>query len=318
MDEGHHQFVPLPYWHPNEEMPSEFYNQMIPEYLDRGMDTANNNQQKPGVATYLAPPDQTWSTQIIFDETTCDEYPTAAEYGQFLASSGLHVPVHFEMGGAYTSQSAAAGTTIFWLHHAVFDQYYSCYQINCQCPTLEVSGRQGLCNYCLDIDGSLRVDELEVELTGENGNTTIVELDENGCFPIDNLAFNSLQNIKIKGINTEMKDNIECPDASENLSFIVPTPPIKYHPCRGVIIDPQFPTNTTAAFFRVTNTGTQREFKFYNSSIHTSSTTEFQSTILDTDQEVLIQVPQSLLSQGLNAFSLEVDGEIISHEYYID
>ncbi len=317
LEQGHDQFVPLPYWNPVEAMPPQFYNQMIPEYLESGINTNGNPNQSSGTATYLAPPDMTWGSAIFFDENDCAEYPTGDEYGNFLANSSMHSPVHFLLGGAYTSQAATSGTTIFWLHHALFDQYYYCYQVNCQCPTIEVSASQSICEYCIDIEASETMDVLELELINEEGISTSITLDENGCIPIHDLPYGSLQTIRVHAINSAMLDNIDCPNATQENSFRVPTPPIKYDPCNGIVIGPGpgDPTSIGSVFFNVKNTGDAGLMSFYNSSLHSATTHYIDTKILQSDEELLIKVPTSALFDGVNVFTVETGTHIASHTY---
>lgn len=130
LDRGFPQFVPLPYWDPTEPIPSEFYDEFIDEYED-GLTTYTNPDGPAGSPFYLSPLDMTWVGRVSIDDDLCADFQTADALGKRLVADGIHSQVHWEMGGAMSSQSATAGTTAFWILHANLDRFYRCYQMEC-------------------------------------------------------------------------------------------------------------------------------------------------------------------------------------------
>lgn len=321
LDQGYPQYVPLPAWDPNVAIPSEFYNEMIPEYLERGIDTNNNPDQPAGVATYLSQQSDTWGWGAFpIANDYCTGYDDAEDFGGFMAGSGIHVPVHYDMGGAMSSQEATSGTSAFWILHANIDEYYYCYQLDCQCPVVDVSGYSGSCSYCLDIGESTNATSHDVKLYDAMGNEVPVSLDGNGCIDFSGLTVNATYNIVVTAINDEMKDNIDCPLDQEIISFIVPTPPIK--PCPGgITITPTSDAGMYIGgveFLVSAGGGLGGVYTFYNTPPSTGTPSVVATNIAVTStSEVSISIPSALLESGINYFTAEGNGEVVTYQYFI-
>jgi len=319
LDRGFPEYVPLPAWNPLNPIPPEFYNEMIPEYLERGLDGPTSNQQEPGTATFLTPQDYTWSWGIFPPaDDFCLGYDDADDFGDFLVSSAIHTQVHAEMGGAMFSQIATAGATAFWILHANIDEYYYCYQMDCQCPIVDVSGYSGSCSYCLDIGESTNATSHDVKLFDAMGTEVPVALDGNGCIDFSDLTVNATYKIVVTAINDEMKDNIDCPLDQEIFSFIVPTAPIK--PCPGGITIT--PTSNQGMYiggveFLVSTGGTGGVYSFYNTTPSTGTPSVVATNIAVTS-EVSISIPSALLETGINYFTAEGNGEVVTYQYFVD
>lgn len=326
LDRGFPQYVPLPYWNPNEPLPNTFYNSMIAEYEVEGIDSTNHPSQDPGDPYFFAPRDKTWIGDISIDDDLCADFADAAELGQALVQDATHTSVHFEMGGAYTSQAATSGTTAFWLHHANFDRFYRCYQIECECPELEVATYTDQCDYCFDFSASAKLSSngMQVILVDQSGVEQEISLNEQGCIPYGSLTPGDSYEIHIEAIKNG-KQNIDCPLNRQSLQFTAPNPtPTKFdsNPCLKLEALPKFPIPMLMeavlnGIVEVTNTGESRIVDFVNTTAQNGEThTLISGLLLEAGQTIEVEIPISTIGQGINVFSTIV-GDEESHFQYL-
>ena len=311
VDKGYPQYVPLPYWNPTQPMPTEFYNVMIQEYIDDGLDTA------PLDPFFISDPSATWPSQYDIADDLCSEFTDADDMGNTLVGDAMHSSVHWDVGGALRSQAATSGAAIFWPLHANIDRFYRCYQLNCQCPTTDVVGFADNCDYCLDLSGSILADDFEFTLIDAQGNEQTITLNGEGCIPYQLMNQGEHYTLKIKGINTAMEDNIECPDAEIEHMFTAPyVPSNKWNPnpCLKIHTLPNFPMN----YVMFTNNGDGTLLNITNTNVNTGATTLVGSGVpIAENQSINVMVPFSSLPTGVYYLSVQFEGEQTGFEYFI-
>lgn len=216
-------FVPLPYWDITKPLPTEFWNQMIPEFEDAFLfDAVSSDPLHDGTASFKSDPLQTWPNYQVTTED-CEEYEDIDDFASFI--QGWHGSVHNEMGGAMRSTTATSGTSVFWLYHAFVDEKYYCYQQLCQCPEPVAQLNIRKCDVCFDLSNSLNSDEFDLTLIDDQGNETIISLNSEGCISSNYLDPGEDYILSIKAINSAMTDNIACLSDQIELTFTSPDPP---------------------------------------------------------------------------------------------
>lgn len=323
LDQGFPQFVPISYWSPNEAIPAEFYNQFVPDYYD-GLDLPTNPNGEPGSALYISDEDMTWTGTISIDDLLCEDFQNADDLGNALLNDAIHTSVHFEMGGAMSSQNATSGATAFWILHANLDRFYRCYQIECQCPDLVVTSFVDDCDYCFDTSESVNADQFEVILVDELGNESEISLNSAGCIPYQHLVQGDSYTAEVRAINSEMKENIECPNGSTSISFVAPNPPgnkFDPNPCLKIVSEPHFYTTTSISGRKevtITNIGDGRRFDFLNSTVNTGNTSTLMGNVwLDSGESIEVEIPEDVIGPGSNFFITQVGSESTSFQYII-
>lgn len=322
LNEGYSEFVPLPYWDPTVAMPTPFYNAMIQEYLDSSLNTP------PIAPEFISDPAATWGSNILITDDLCSDFDSADDLGNFLLSQAMHSSVHYDVGGAMRSQAATSGAAIFWPLHANIDRFYQCYQVDCQCPQVVVSGSADNCDFCIDISNSTNSDNYIFTLIDAQGNPTPVNLNSNGCISYLDMVQGANYTLNVQAFNSEMTDNVDCPNDIVNYNFTAPyVAPTKFepNPCIGVEMNPQFPTSTSISGFNdetvvITNTsGDGLIVDITNENMSSFASYTLSSNLyIASGSSVTVTIPSSALTSGSNYFGVSSNNDLTGFSFNVN
>ena len=169
------------------------------------------------------------------------------------------------------------------------------------------------------------MDQYTISLIDDDDNVSIVNLDVHGCISHTDMIPGAQYTLRIQGMNTEMADNIDCPNDEVEIEFTAPDiKPTKFnsHPCLGVTQEPQFPIPLTLDDFgrvvNVTNTGAKRYFDIVHTSVSNGEVHILMSQIeIDENETIEVAIPEDIVKIGSNYFTTIVDGESTQFQYIV-
>ncbi|MEO1624508.1 MAG: tyrosinase family protein, partial [Bacteroidota bacterium] len=145
---GGAEFVPLPYWDPEDPIPSAFAGNS--SLVDPNVTFSGNTLASihSGHSTNVA--NQVNLNDVMVDNSsdcsswaTADDFANAAEFG-----NGNHNAVHNAIGGIMSGHYSPS-STIFWCWHAYVDDLWLCYQKYCAPGNVDAMVRD-----CVGDDGT--------------------------------------------------------------------------------------------------------------------------------------------------------------------
>jgi hypothetical protein len=322
LEQGYHDYVPLPSWNPNTSVPDEFLagSAMVSEVYNTPYQYAAGGTQF-GMPINQIPANTYGMYQV--DDMTCSQFSDIDAFAGYIRANNddyaSHNTVHGALGGAMVHSQTASAAAIFWLFHAYVDELYYCYQDLCEgCDHISVAeeAQQSECTACLDFSGTGDFSNLNViNVEDQLGNTVSLPFDANGCID-ETWRLNNLEGGDIFTLLVSAEN--ECSFDAKQISLFIPA----YYtdPALGYRIlcdyDIEVWPNPVGGFSPVeieiqSDSGTGKTLEIRHVDLAKNTTTVLWSPgTLAGGQTVQLTVSTSGWSTGNHAIQFFLDGEL--------
>jgi len=308
-------YVPLPAWNPECEMPTALHNAIIPEIYDTplyvGLPLDDDFDMDFNSIDFI---DQTiGEIYEVEDNITCGQFSNIDEFAGFIRSGSNppadgaeytnHNEVHQSIGGAMVFGPTASASAAFWLFHAHIDELYYCYQERCEdCAPAYIwpkapYRKRG--KICYDMANSQNVDSYQATITSD-GVSVSMSIDGSGCIDLSRLDCNKTYKVVLIGSN-------DCGRSDD-----------KEYSFRKTCFTttPQFPSpgGIDRKEFVVTNEGPQQTISIANVSYSRGChTMVYKDICVEENESFLVAVPVDAVNDGIN--TLKIYSEYGDFEY---